>query len=72
MSAHLIKQAEIYEEAASKLELAAQHLRRSAEHFRSNEVPRGCAHVFASCGMMFEVEQVIKEHAVLHSTKASL
>jgi ABC-type bacteriocin/lantibiotic exporter with double-glycine peptidase domain len=70
MSELLDKQATLYEQAAQELDLAAKHLRVTAEHFRNHEVPRACAHIFASQGHLFAVKKIIEEHAVLHASKA--
>jgi CHAD domain-containing protein len=70
MSELLDKQATLYEQAAHELDLAAKHLRVTAEHFRNKEVPRACAHVLASQGHLLTVQKIIEEHAILHASKA--
>jgi hypothetical protein len=70
MSELLDKHAELYEEAARELEVAAAHLRRTAEHFRNREIPRACAHVFAAQGHLLVVHKIIEDHALLHASKA--
>jgi hypothetical protein len=67
----LDQQAELYEQAAKELDKAAQHLRTTAEHFRNREIPRACAHIFATQGHLLSVQKTIEDHALLHASKSS-
>jgi hypothetical protein len=64
--------AQLYDEAAKELALAAQHCEVAAGHFRSNEVPRGTAHAWAALGHMREAEVRLDEQAREHSRRASV
>ncbi len=70
MSELLDKHANLYEDAAKELDVAAQHLRTTAKHFRNKEVARACAHVFAAQGHLLSVYKIIEDHALLHASKA--
>jgi hypothetical protein len=70
MSELLDRQAEFYEQAAKELDMAAAHLRTTAKHFRNREIPRACAHVFATQGHLLTVQKIIEDHALLHATKS--
>ena len=59
--------AERYEAVAAELRRAAEHAETAAGHFRTGEVPRGCAHAFALEGharvALDAVAQLSKRHA---------
>ncbi len=59
-----------YEQSARELELAVQHLRTAARHFRDREVPRGCAHALAAYGHMCSGQSLLNENAVLHAARS--
>ena len=59
-----------YERSAEELEAAVHHLRVAAQHFREQNVPRGCAHAFAAHGHMHQARTLLDENAVLHASKA--
>lgn len=56
---------------ARELEAAARHAWISAEHFRSGDVPRASAHVFAAIGHSAGASKVIEEVAQTHAKHAS-
>jgi hypothetical protein len=60
--------ADDYERVAERLELAARHLRRTAEHFRGGEVPRACAHVVAAEGLLSETRRGLDSLAEGHAS----
>jgi hypothetical protein len=64
--------AQKYERAAAELERGAQHLRIAAAHMREHEVPRACAHAFATIGHLAISKLLLDDLAVLHSTKANV
>ena len=64
--------ARLYDEAAAELDVAAAHCRRSAEHFRNREVPRGAAHAWAALGHLREAEERLDEQARQHAERSSL
>jgi hypothetical protein len=59
--------ARLCEEAAAELDLAAQHCRSAAGHFRDGEVPRGAAHAWAAHGHAFEAEERLRKQAREHA-----
>ena len=61
-----------YEDSARELDRAAAHLRIAAEHFRTSEVPRGCAHAFAAYGHIRVAQRQIDAHAEQHRLRAQL
>lgn len=66
----LVATAARYDKSADELDRAASHLRIAAQHFRADDVARGCAHVFAAYGHVHVVQRQIDEHAEEHRTKA--
>ncbi len=72
MSEELDAAAALYDEAAQELEQAAAHCRRSAEHFRSREVPRGAAHAWAALGHVRVAEDRLDAQARQHAAKSSV
>ena len=68
----LEKTAERLDAIAAELTKALGHCRTAADHFRNKEVPRGCAHILALQGHIFQYETILREIAVVHSTKASV
>lgn len=63
-------QANRLEQIAAELEKAVAHARIAAGHFRNAEVPRGCAHAFATEGHLFVVNDLLKECAIWHRLAA--
>jgi hypothetical protein len=59
--------AELYERAAAELELACEHCRTAARHFREQEVPRGAAHAWAAVGHMLTAEAALRSQAQAHA-----
>jgi hypothetical protein len=70
LSEALEASARLYDDAAAELELAAQHCRTAARHFRSREVPRGAAHVWAAHGHLLEAQACLHEQARRHAEKS--
>jgi hypothetical protein len=71
MSSELRQQAaEQYDQAAAELEAAVDHLRITAGRFRNDDVPSGCAHVFAAQGQLYKAEELLRQLAILHASKA--
>jgi hypothetical protein len=64
--------AQLYDEAARELELAAKHCEVAASHFRDHEVPRGAAHAWAALGHIREAEARLDEQAREHSSRSSV
>jgi hypothetical protein len=64
--------AQLYDEAAKELDLAARHCEVAAGHFRNREVPRGTAHAWAALGHIREAEQRLDDQAREHSRKSSV
>lgn len=62
----------VCEEVAKELELAAKHMLITAEHFRSQEVPRASAHTLATLGHVEKAKALLAEIAIKHSEKAQL
>jgi hypothetical protein len=63
----LVKAAAQFETIAKELEMAAQHYKTAANHFRNGEVPRASAHAFAGWGHMNEAEQMLKAQSIVHA-----
>lgn len=61
-----------HERVADRLEQAARHLRRTAEHFRDGEVPRACAHVVAAQGLLSETRRRLDALAELHASRSEV
>lgn len=62
----------LYARIAEELEIAARHSRVAAEHFNHGDVPRGCAHAFATTGHIRNAQVVLDEAAQLHASRATL
>ena len=60
----------LYDEAAAQLELAAQHCRTAAGHFRDGEVPRGTAHAWAAHGHALEAHERLSAQAREHAERS--
>jgi hypothetical protein len=65
-------QAKRLDQVAAELEKAAGHAKIAAGHFRNAEVPRGCAHTFATEGHIIAANDLIKECAMMHRTAAQI
>jgi hypothetical protein len=72
MNSALEAQAEKLLKAAEELERAAAHARIAADHFKSGEVPRGCAHSFAAQGHIAAAAESLSLAAKDHRLKAKL
>ena len=70
MSEALEAAARLYDEAAHELEIAAQHCRTAAQHFRDQLVPRGAAHVWAAQGHIREAQERLDEQSREHARRA--
>lgn len=57
---------------AEELEKAAAHAKIAANHFKSGEVPRGCAHSFAFEGHIVMASETLSLVAKDHRLKAKL
>jgi hypothetical protein len=67
----LQESARLYEDAAAELELAAQHCRTAAGHFRNSEVPRGAAHAWSAQGHVHEAQERLSRQARMHAGKST-
>jgi hypothetical protein len=70
LSATLESTAQLYDETAAELELAARHCRTAAEHFRNNQVPRGAAHAWAALGHLLEAQDSLRRQAREHASRS--
>jgi hypothetical protein len=70
LSEALESAAQLYDEAAAELELAVQHCRTAAGHFRNKEVPRGAAHAWAAYGHLLETQERLRRQAREHAQKS--
>ena len=59
------------DELAERLEVAARHLRRTAAHFRADDVPRACAHLVAAGGELVDVRRGLDDLAAEHARRAA-
>lgn len=57
---------------AEELEKAAAHARVAAGHFKLGEVPRGCAHAFATEGHIAVASEILSSAAKDHRLKARI
>ena len=71
MTDALEQAARLYDEAAAELELAAQHCRTAARHFRDKIVPRGAAHAWAAQGHVREAQAKLDEQSREHARKSN-
>ncbi len=71
MNENLEAQAARFEKMVLELEKAVAHAKTAAAHFRSGEVPRGCAHAVALEGHLFNIENLVRDVALFHSTQAN-
>lgn len=62
--------ADEYERAAREAELLVHHLRVAAQRFREHDVPRGCAHAFASYGYLLNTKDLLEQLARVHASKS--
>lgn len=62
--------ARLYDEAAAEFELAAQHCRTAAGHFRDRNVPRGTAHAWAAQGHALEANERLARQSRAHARKS--
>ncbi|MBK7963369.1 MAG: hypothetical protein IPK04_20560 [Bdellovibrionales bacterium] len=66
----LEEQARRLDEILKELEMAVAHVKTAAAHFRSGEVPRGCAHTVALEGHMIVAGEFLKEISKTHRLAA--
>jgi len=66
-SSDLETSADLFDGAADELELAAQHCRTAASHFREREVPRGAAHAWAALGHVLNAQEQLEHQARIHA-----
>lgn len=55
---------------ADRLDIAANHLRTSAGHFRAADVPRACAHLLATEGELSVVRRGLDTRAEAHAARS--
>ena len=67
MNDRLEPEVQLYDEAAAALDLAAEHCRTAAGHFRNGEVPRGAAHGWAAHGHVLEAQERLRQQALRHA-----
>ena len=67
VSERLEATAKSYDEVAEQLNLAMQHCRVAAEHFRNALVPRGAAHAWAAYGHVLEAQERLHAQAREHA-----
>lgn len=72
MNEKLEVQAKRLEDAVVELEKAMAHAKVAAQHFRSGEVPRGCAHTLATQGHTVVVNEILNEIAKTHRIAAKI
>jgi hypothetical protein len=63
-------QAKSLDEIVTELEKAIAHARTAAAHFRSGEVPRGCAHALAVDGHIQVATEALSQIAKRHRLAA--
>ena len=63
--------ATMLERSARELEVGAQHLRVAAQHYRDHEVPRACAHAWATTGHLKTAGRLLDDLAILHASKSN-
>ena len=71
MTERLEATAKLYDEIAEQLDLAMQHCRVAAQHFRNSLVPRGAAHAWAAYGHTLEAEERLHAQAREHARVSS-
>jgi hypothetical protein len=64
--------ASLFKAAAEELELAGAHARRSAEHIRAGDMPRGTAHAWAALGHLRTGEDRLMVQAREHRKRSSV
>jgi hypothetical protein len=62
--------ARLYDGAAAELQLAVEHSRVAAQHFRDGLVPRGAAHAWAARGHVLNAEALLDEQAREHAGRS--
>jgi len=70
MSETLEMIAQRFEDLIPELEKALKHCQIASSHFRSKEVPRGCAHALAMQGHLLVAGEWLEEFAKFHRTRA--
>ncbi len=67
MNEKLEQSATQYDAIAKELELAADHFKSAAKHFRNQEIPRGSAHALAGWGHINKSEKFLKAESIVHA-----
>ena len=70
MSDALEATARLYDEVGDELQLALDHCRVAAQHFRDELVPRGAAHAWAARGHLLNAEALLDEQAREHASRS--
>ena len=70
MSEALQRAARSHDEAAAELQLALEHCRVAAQHFRDELVPRGAAHAWAARGHLLNAQALLDDHAREHASRS--
>jgi hypothetical protein len=70
MNERLEAQAKRLDSVVRELEVAINHAKTAAAHFRSSEVPRGCAHTLALEGHLVAATELSNEIAKEHRQAA--
>ena len=65
------QQARSLDEIVAELEKAIAHSKTAAAHFRSGEVPRGCAHTLAVDGHIQTASEALSQIAKRHRLAAT-
>ena len=71
MSDALEASARLYDEVADELQVALDHCRVAAQHFRDELVPRGTAHAWAARGHLLNAEARLDAHAREHASRSA-
>ncbi len=71
MSSELETIAKRFDDLVPELEKAIRHCQIAVDHFRSKEVPRGCAHTYAMYGHLKIAQEWFDEFAKSFRLKAN-
>lgn len=72
MNEALEAQAKKLQQITEELEKGIAHAKVAAGHFKSGEVPRGCAHSFALEGHIAAASEILSQMAKDHRVKARI
>jgi hypothetical protein len=70
LSDRLEATAQLYDDVAKELDLAADHCRAASTHFRNEEIPRGAAHAWAAYGHLVGAQERMLEQAHEHARRS--